>query len=87
MGGTESETEFEVDIFVGSPNEISTDTEYGERLTGSLAGLALPSADLQEGDQLTYQNVPYEIEEIITSDDDAGDIFQALNLVRRVNDS
>lgn len=85
-GGTEESTGHQVDIWLASPNEIAVDTEYGERLTGSLAGLSLPTADLRERDRLEYQGIAYEVEEIITSDSDKGDTVMVVNLVRRTND-
>lgn len=87
-GGTTATTTItDVDIWLSSPNEIATDTEYGERLTGSLAGLSLPTADVREGDRITYQGIEYEVEETITSDSDTGETTMAINLVRRTNDS
>lgn len=85
-GGAESTSSHDVDVWLASPNEIANDTEYGERLTGSLAGLSLPTADLAEGDRLDYQGIAYEVEEIITTDSDIGDTVMAINLVRRTND-
>lgn len=85
-GGTETTATHDVDIWVFSPREINIDTEYGERLTGSLAGLAHPAEDIEEGDRLTYQQIPYEVEETVITDE-ASDVVMVVNLTRRTNDS
>ena len=82
MGGTKTESPVTANMWVGSPQEIAEDTELGERLTGMLAGLCLPTEDVEEGDRLTYQSVLYEVEETIISDSDTADTLQAVNLVR-----
>lgn len=84
-GGTETTATHKESLWVGSPMEIEMDTEYGDRLTGSLVGLAFPDADIQERDRLTYQSVPYEVAETVITDD-SGDVVMNINLVRRVND-
>lgn len=85
MGGTDSETQVTANLWVGSPQEIAEDTEFGERLTGMLAGLCLPTEDVEEGDRLEYQSIEYEVEETITSDSDTGNTLMAINLVRVQN--
>lgn len=85
MGGTSSESTHEADVFVFAPSETSADTQYGDRYTGALGGLALPTEDVEKGDRLTYQNVPYEVAEVSTSDD-VGDTLVRLSFERRTND-
>lgn len=85
-GGTETTTTHEADIWVFSPREVNIDTEYGDRLTGGLGGLALPPEDIQQGDRLTYQGIAYEVTELVTTDD-SNDVVTVINLTRRTNDS
>lgn len=84
-GGTDSTSTHEVDMWVFSPMEVTTDTEYGDRLTGSLGGLAHSSADVAEGDRITYQSVPYEVTGTVVTDE-VDDVLMAINFERRSND-
>lgn len=71
------------DLWLFRPGEVSLDTEFGERLTGSLNGLALTGEDVREGDRLTWNGDKYRVEEKQEPQDS---IFIRLGLERAVND-
>lgn len=50
-----------VELHLFDPGETALDTEFGDRLSGDLEGLALPDADIREGDVLTYDGTDYEV--------------------------
>lgn len=75
-----------VDMWVFDPNEMRQDTEYGDRLTGSLGGLCQSDADVQVNDRLTYQDRVYEVAETMTYDGQFGDVYTLVNFERREND-
>lgn len=82
MGGTDGTTDVSVELWVFDPNEVNTDTDFGERLNGSLGGLTQPSTDVQVGDRLTYQSIEYEVAETMTYDSAVGDTYKLVNFVR-----
>lgn len=84
MGGSESTSTVTADIWVFDPQEIREDTEYGDRLTGSLGGLTSPTADVSVNDRLSYHGETYEVAETMLSDG-AEDVYMLLDLVRVVN--
>ena len=86
LGGGDDTTDVTVDMWVFDPNEVNTDTDFGERLNGSLGGLTRPSEDVQVGDRLTYQTHEYEVAELMTYDGASSDTYLMVNLVR-YNDS
>lgn len=84
MGGSESTTDVTEDIWVFDPQEIRDDTEFGDRLTGSLGGLTSPTADVVVNDRLTHNGETYEVAETMTFDG-SSDVYMLLDLVRMVN--
>lgn len=65
MGETRQTTStLSVDALLYAPAESNDMFEFGDRLTGDLNGLALPSADVQVGDEYTHGNETYEVTEI-----------------------
>lgn len=48
-----------VQLYLHNETESSIDTQYGDRLSGDLSGLALPSADVQHDDELTHNGETY----------------------------
>lgn len=84
MGGTESSTSITVDMWVFDPREVREDTEFGDRLSGSLGGLTAPTADIQSNDRLTYHGDTYEIAETMTYDG-GSDVYLLIDLVRMEN--
>lgn len=53
----------DVSLYLFDPGESAIDTQFGDRLTGDLNGLALPSADIEDGDELTHDGTVYEVAE------------------------
>lgn len=79
----ESTTNVTADLWLFAANEVPLDTDFGERLTGQLRGLALVTEDVQEGDTLTYSGVKYRVSEVLESE---SDVYLMIGLERVVND-
>lgn len=74
-----------VSLYLFNPGESALDTQYGDRLDGDLDGLALPSADVQDGDELTYDGTLYEVDgkpELVKDG-----VLKSFTLVKLVNDA
>lgn len=85
---TPTESTHSADLWLFRPNEVNIDTEFGDRLTGSLGGMALPSENLQVGDQLTYQSKEYVVAEIVHLPEENPNVEQVIkqfSLERRAN--
>lgn len=82
MGGVDTDSDVTADIWLFRPMEVQTDTDFGERLTGELGGLALPTADIQVGDRVTYQSTEYEVAETETFDGQTSDTYLLVTLQR-----
>jgi hypothetical protein len=62
MGETRQTTDtVYVDALLFAPTSDNSMTEFGDRLTGDLNGLALPDADVQVGDEYDHNGVTYEV--------------------------
>lgn len=70
-------------LWLFAPGELPLDTDFGERLTGSLQGLALQGEDVQEGDRLTWNGDKYRVEEHVEVEDQE---YVRLGLERATND-
>lgn len=71
------------DLWLFAASEFPLDTDFGERLTGSLQGLALDGADVQEGDRLSWNNDKYRVAEVVDTQDTP---YIRLGLERATND-
>lgn len=65
-------TTVSIDAHLYRPNESNDALDFGERLSGDLQGLALPSADVQVNDQFEHDAETFQVEEIqhVPSNDD-----------------
>lgn len=52
-----------VELWVFSPQETNINTQYGDRMSGSMRAFALPSADVQVNDRLTHGGHRYEVDD------------------------
>lgn len=76
------------DIWLFAPSENPIDTEFGDRLTANLMGLALPSANIQENDEITYEGFDYvvlEATEAKEEDPAVTDVVTMIALTRKIN--
>lgn len=71
------------DLWLFRATEIPLDTDFGERLTGSLNGLALTGEDIQVGDRLTWNGDKYRVAEVADLQEKP---YIKLGLERAVND-
>lgn len=56
-----TEQTHDADIYVFDPERSQVQLPHGESFDESLGGLALPSENLQDGDEITYGDTPYEL--------------------------
>ena len=54
----------DVSLYLYDPGESALDTEFGDRLSGDLNGLALPNVDVNKDDRLTYDGTEYEVADV-----------------------
>lgn len=78
-----SDTNPTANLWLFRPGEVPLDTDFGERLTGNLRGLALPGENVQEGDRLTWNGDKYRVAEKVETQDS---VLIRLGLERAVND-
>lgn len=86
---TPSTSTHSADLWLFSPSEVNVDTEFGDRLTGSLMGMSLPGENLSVGDRITFQSTNYEVIEIIHLPEEHPNVEKVVKqfaLEKRVND-
>lgn len=76
-------TTHNADLWLFRASEVPLETDFGERLTGSLGGLALPGTDVQEGDLLTWNGDRYRVAEVVDTQDS---VVLRIGLERATND-
>lgn len=74
----------DVPLYLFNEGESAIDTDFGDRLSGDLEGLALPDADVRKGDELTHDGTVYEVDEKPEMVKDG--LIKAITLVKKVND-
>jgi hypothetical protein len=86
-GSSESETRVieGVKLWLHQPNEVNIDTEYGDRLGGDLQGLALPDADIDVHDRVTYLGEEYEVDRVFMIPNEDSPVVKQFSLQRKVN--
>jgi hypothetical protein len=87
--GEHAETTSTVDgvsMWLFNPTEVNVDTEYGDRLSGDLEGLAMPSADVSVDDRITHGADVYEVDRIFAIPDEDRTALKRFSLQRRTND-
>lgn len=72
-------------LWLFMPRDSPVDTQYGDRLEGSLQGLAMPSADIERSDVVTFQGIDYEVEDAIPLPDENNPVLLLFGLEKRVN--
>lgn len=75
----------DVNLWVYSPEETNIDTQYGDRIGGSLQALALPDANVEVGDELEHGSDTYEVDEYQHLPNDDNQQLMLLGLTRVVN--
>lgn len=83
-----TDTTHQEDVWLFSPSENPIDTDFGDRLTGNLMGLALPSADIQENDEITYDGRTYEVLEATEAkeeDPSVSGVVTMISLTEKIN--
>lgn len=84
--GETTETITDISMWVYEPNAVDIDTEYGDRLSGELRGLAMADADIQRDDAIIYDGAPYEVNEIIYLPDSERRELMQFGLTKVTND-
>lgn len=85
---TPSTSTHTADAWLFSPSETNIDTEFGDRLTGSLAGMALPTENIVVGDRVTFQSTEYKVVEVIHLPEENPNVelvIKQFTLEKRVN--
>jgi hypothetical protein len=82
----ETESTITVEAWLHQPTEINVDTPYGDRLGGDLEALALPSADVEVGDEYPHGGETYEVQRIQHLPDNDDKKLKRFSLTRKTND-
>lgn len=84
-GDGSSTTVSGVDLWVYSPEETNIDTQYGDRIGGSLQALALPGVDVEVDDRLQHGAHTYEVDDYDHLPNDDNKQLMLIGLNRVVN--
>lgn len=85
MGGSTSSSTHTVEMWPFDPSELNEESDFGDRLGGSIGLLCDSSADIQHRDRFTYHGDTYQVEETMTYDG-AADVYLLGDCQRVVNE-
>lgn len=74
-----------VPLYLFDQGEAIADTQFGDRLSGDLSGLCLPSTDVLKGDELTFDGETYKVAEKPELVKDG--VVKSLTFEKKTNDS
>lgn len=79
-------TTHDIDLWVYDPMETTVDTEYGDRVTGDLAALGLPSVDIEVNDEIDHGGETYTVDDVVHLPDEDDEQLTRCTLLRVTND-
>lgn len=86
--GDDSETRQsagDVSLWVFNPNESEQGTQYGDRVDGTLAALALPDTDIQRNDIIDHFGDEYEVVDMVETPEDKQSVLMIIGFDRVTN--
>lgn len=78
-------TTVSIDAYLYFPEEENLPIDFGERLEGSLQGLALPSADVQVNDVFTHGSEQFQVEDVSSTPSSDDVTLQRFTLTKMTN--